>query len=101
MSFAKARTALLLPGIFICFSTFTFAQGDAGQTRQLAEKLSTARTADERDALLAAQKELMTFALVEALGKRVDELRFKGDFDEALRLSRETVAVADRIGDPA
>ena len=96
---ALPATAALL--LLLNLPTAAPAQADAARTRQLAEKLAAARTEGERDALLAAGKELLTNGLVEALVGRVGELRFKGELVEALRLSRVTVAVAERIGEPA
>lgn len=75
------------------------AQQDDGRVKLLAEKLTTAKTDDERQALLAVEKELVTAKLVEALIEGTEQVRFKGDYEQALIMAHFTQAVAEQIGD--
>jgi CHAT domain-containing protein/Tfp pilus assembly protein PilF len=95
----KTCTALIVVAV-LCLSLNTSAQTEQdARIKQLAEKLTAAQTEDVRQALLAAEKELVTAKLVTAIIESADKLRIKGDYEQALSLARFTQALAEQIGD--
>jgi CHAT domain-containing protein/tetratricopeptide (TPR) repeat protein len=100
MSQVNARVVLVVVATVLCFSSFAFAQQEADpRIKQLAEKLFMAKTESERQALLSAEKELVTAELVAVLFDSTDKLRLKGDYEQALGMARFTQVVAEQIGD--
>jgi len=66
---------------------------------ELAEAIIAARTGQERAALLAEEKELVTVKLRQELIKRGDRLRRQGDYSHALAIHHLAHGVAEAIGD--
>jgi CHAT domain-containing protein/Tfp pilus assembly protein PilF len=73
--------------------------GDDARLRGLAEQVAAAKTDDERAALLAAEKTLVTAALSRALVAHGNELRAQGKAVQALAAYQSALDVAARLGD--
>src|SRR5262245_3230539 len=71
------------------------------KTEYLAATLAEAKTEAERTALRAAEKELVTEKLVQALNKLGDGQRMQGKYAEALTHFRFSQNIAEQIGDKA
>ncbi len=69
------------------------------KTEYLATRLAEAKTEAERTALLAAEKELVTEKLVQALNKLGDGQRMQGKYAQALTHFRFSQNIAEQIGD--
>ncbi len=67
----------------------------------LANALALLKTDDERSALLAAEKELVTERLVREINRQGNSLRVQGNYPEALARFRLTQTIAEQIGDKA
>ncbi|HET6978759.1 MAG TPA: CHAT domain-containing protein [Pyrinomonadaceae bacterium] len=67
--------------------------------RELAAKLLSAKTESDRKALLEAEPDLITVALVQALRIQADTLRVRGQLVEALNALQVMLSMAERIGD--
>lgn len=96
MLFVKTRAFFLV----LCLSPGAFAQTEqAARVKQLAEKLTSAKTESERQELLSAEGESLTAELVAALIESADRVRLGGDYERALNTARFIQSVAERIDD--
>ena len=74
---------------------------EASAEEELAAALVAAKTEEERNALLAEGKELMTGELAQALFTEGNRLRVQGDYLQALTIYRLAQVIAEQIGDKA
>src|SRR3712207_5423804 len=70
------------------------------EAKELAASLVRAGSKDEQESLLASVGGSHEGALLDALKKLAEPLVQKGDYDEAIRVSKLAVRVAERGGDP-
>lgn len=97
MPYTKTRLLLFII-IVLSLSTLCFAQDDP-RTLRLVEQLLAAPTEAERQALLAAEKELVTINLVKSLLAQGKLLRDQGNYPQARAHYQITQEIAERIGD--
>ncbi|MGB7926441.1 MAG: CHAT domain-containing protein [Pyrinomonadaceae bacterium] len=71
----------------------------SSEVNELAAALAGAASEEEQERLLAQKKELITGSLLAALKALANPFAQKGDYAEALRISRLAVRTAERIGD--
>src|SRR2546421_11881463 len=86
----------------LCLCSFLLAQDQsrpATAEERLAAALATAKTDEERAALLAKEKELMTVELGRALNAQGDRLKVQGNYAQALALYRLAERVAEQLND--
>lgn len=84
--------------ITLFLSSLCFAQDDP-RTLRLVERLLAAPTEAEREALLTAEKQLVTGELVKALVTQGEGLRDQGKFPQARAHYQLAQEIAERIGD--
>lgn len=72
---------------------------DVAAEEALATALTAAKTNEERDALLATEKELMTAELWKALTRQGARQYLHSNFPQALMINQLSLSVAERIGD--
>jgi tetratricopeptide (TPR) repeat protein len=66
---------------------------------ELAAAIATAKTAEERKALLEADRELVTIELPRALNEQSTRLRNRGSSSQALAVSQMALTIAQELGD--
>lgn len=93
--FGKARRALQ----FIREGGAWKISAEVSAEEDLAASLAAAKTENERAALLAADKELLTVELRKALVSRGDRLSAEGSNARAIELFRLAQSIAEQIGD--
>jgi CHAT domain-containing protein/Tfp pilus assembly protein PilF len=72
---------------------------NSSEVNELAASLVTASSEEEQERLLAGRKELINGSLLAALKALADPLAQKGDYAQALKISRLAIRIAERNGD--
>lgn len=105
---ARRQSSVILLGF--CLLSFVLMQsgvrslaqsGEATAEDELAARLVAAKSDEERQALLAAGKEMATAKLRKALVAQSDALRMKGNYPQALAVLELAQRVAEEINDKA
>ncbi|MDQ3256133.1 MAG: tetratricopeptide repeat protein, partial [Acidobacteriota bacterium] len=97
MPHTTSRLALFFI-ITLSLASICLAQDDP-RTLRLGERLAAAQTEDERTALMAAEKELVTSELVKSLMTQGNRLMNQGNYPQALTHYQIAQGIAERIGD--
>src|SRR6185436_19209337 len=93
--------SLIIVSLF-CLSSFSFAQEkQSSPVEDLTTALIAAKTDEERAALLAAKKELVTAELPKALLAQGDRQRSQGNYSKALTIYALAQSISEQIGDKA
>ncbi|MCM3900151.1 MAG: CHAT domain-containing protein [Pyrinomonadaceae bacterium] len=109
-SIAHHRSLVIVLSVFV--SSLVFAQGNfrslaqsgdktASQEEELAARLVAAKSDEERQAMLVAEKELVSVELRKALIGQGKVLRTKGTYPQALAVFELTQRVSEQINDKA
>jgi CHAT domain-containing protein/Tfp pilus assembly protein PilF len=109
----RAKSRLLWLVVALCLSPFGYTQdtarrastppagGNISTVEELATALAAAGSESECGALLAAKKELVTAELGKKLVKQGNDLVWRANYPEALRLYQLALGVAEQINDQA
>ena len=98
---ASALRPLCLTAWLVCCLAVPVLPQSAANEEELAASLAEARTDEERSALLAAEKELVTTELRQALVRQGQRLSGQGSYERALALYLLALHVAEQLGDKA
>lgn len=98
MPYTKTRLLFFIIIVVLCLSSFCLAQ-DEPRTLRLVEQLLAAPTEAERQALLTAEKELVTSNLVKSLLTQGERLLNRDNYPQALKHYQVAQEIAERIFD--
>lgn len=98
MPYTKTRLLFFIIIVVLCLSSRCLAQDDP-RTVRLVEQLLAAPTEAERQALMAAEKELVTINLVKSLLAQGKLLRDQGNYPQARAHYQIAQEIAEQIGD--